>query len=81
MTVISLMMMTSKITLSTTAIATRYWTRYSDFLLLLDSKSKTTTRWGLITTNARTFAILYMNTIQYKQFDEAYGRHFYSCDI
>ena len=37
MTVISLMMMTSKITLSTTAIATRYSTRYSDFLLLLDS--------------------------------------------
>ena len=39
MTVISLMMMTSKITLSTTAIATRYSTRYSDFLLLLDSYS------------------------------------------
>ena len=39
MTVISLMMMTSKITLSTTAIATRYSTRYSDFLLLLDSNS------------------------------------------
>ena len=35
MTVISLMMMTFKITLSTTAIATRY----SDFLLLLDSNS------------------------------------------
>ena len=47
MTVISLMMMTSKITLSTTAIATRYSTQYSDFLLLLDSKSKTTARWGL----------------------------------
>ena len=38
MTVISLIMMTSEITLSTTAIATRYSTRYSDFLLLLDSK-------------------------------------------
>ena len=47
MTVISLMMMTSKITLSTTAIATRYSTRYLDFSLLLDSKSKTTSRWGL----------------------------------
>ena len=46
MTVMSLMMMTSKITLSTTAIATR-WTRYSDFLVLLDLKSKTTSRWGL----------------------------------
>ena len=31
------MTMTSKITLSTTAIATWYSTRYSDFLLLLDS--------------------------------------------
>ena len=39
MMVISLMMMTSKITLSTTAIATRYSTRYSDFLLLFDSNS------------------------------------------
>ena len=39
MTVISLIMMTSKITLSTTAIATHYSTRYLDFLLLLDSNS------------------------------------------
>ena len=39
MTAMSLMMMTSKITLPTTAIATRYSTRYSDFLLLLDSNS------------------------------------------
>ena len=39
MTAMSLMMMTSKITLPTTAIATRYSTRYSNFLLLLDSNS------------------------------------------
>ena len=42
--------MTSKITLPSTAIATRYSTRYSNFLLLLDSKSKTTTRRGLVRT-------------------------------
>ena len=46
------LMRTSKITLSTNAISTRYSTRYSDFLLLhtrleLDSKLKTTSRWGL----------------------------------
>ena len=39
MTAMSLMMMTSKIMLPTTAIATRYSTRYSNFLLLLDSNS------------------------------------------
>ena len=33
------MMMKSKITLPSTAIATRYSTRYSNFLLLLDSNS------------------------------------------
>ena len=49
------MMMTSKITLSTTAIVTRYSTRNSDFLILLDpnstrSKKKNTTCRGLIIT-------------------------------
>ena len=39
MTVMSLVMMTSKFTLPTTAIASRYSTRYSDFLRLLDSNS------------------------------------------
>ena len=54
MTAMSLMMMTSKITLPTTAIATRYSTRYSNFLLLLDSNS---TRRGLLITRWCCFSV------------------------